>query len=91
MYNLSHGTNLTHPQPNSYHVQAIEEDYLNYAAHYNHLDSDESGHPFVTFSCADALLSDPLLLSLHAVCARVAHMSGAVEEFDKLESDIEAS
>jgi len=32
---------------------------------------------------------DPLLLALHATCARVAQMSGAAEHFDKLESDEE--
>ena len=32
---------------------------------------------------------DPKLLALHATCARVAHMSGAAEFFDKLERDVE--
>jgi len=32
---------------------------------------------------------DPQLLALHATCARVAHMSGAAEFFDKLERDAE--
>ncbi|KAF9063258.1 hypothetical protein BDP27DRAFT_1335410 [Rhodocollybia butyracea] len=31
----------------------------------------------------------PVLLALHAVCARVAHMSGAAEYFDELERDKE--
>lgn len=34
-------------------------------------------------------LPDPGLLALHAVCARVAHMSGAAEYFHKLEWDSE--
>ncbi|KAG6375712.1 hypothetical protein JVT61DRAFT_3287 [Boletus reticuloceps] len=32
---------------------------------------------------------DPRLLALHATCARVAHMSGAAEFFDRLEWDAE--
>lgn len=34
-------------------------------------------------------LPDSGLLALHAVCARVAHMSGAAEYFDELEWDRE--
>lgn len=34
-------------------------------------------------------LPDPGLLALHAVCARVAHMSGAAEYFYELERDAE--
>ena len=34
-------------------------------------------------------LPDPLLLALRAICARVAHMSGAAELFDQLECDAE--
>ncbi|KAE9399992.1 hypothetical protein BT96DRAFT_993448 [Gymnopus androsaceus JB14] len=34
-------------------------------------------------------LPDPGLLALHAVCARVAHMSGAAEYFHELERDAE--
>lgn len=32
---------------------------------------------------------DPRLLALHAICARVAHMSGAVNFFDQLEWDVD--
>ena len=32
---------------------------------------------------------DPQLLALHAVCARVAHTSGAAEFLDELERDAE--
>ncbi|KAF9646068.1 hypothetical protein BDM02DRAFT_3156687 [Thelephora ganbajun] len=32
---------------------------------------------------------DPQLLALHATCARVAHMSGATEFFDRLEWEVE--
>jgi hypothetical protein len=34
-------------------------------------------------------LPDPNLIALHAACARVAHMSGTAEYFDKLEQDVE--
>ncbi|KAJ7475697.1 hypothetical protein FB451DRAFT_956088, partial [Mycena latifolia] len=34
-------------------------------------------------------LPDPRLLALHAVCARVAHMSGAAEVLDKFDRDME--
>ncbi|KAJ7475698.1 hypothetical protein FB451DRAFT_1173712 [Mycena latifolia] len=34
-------------------------------------------------------LPDPRLLALHAVCARVAHMSGAAEVLDKFDQDME--
>ncbi|KAJ7673290.1 hypothetical protein DFH06DRAFT_1467646 [Mycena polygramma] len=34
-------------------------------------------------------LPDPRLLALHAVCARVAHMSGAAEVLDKFDRDVE--
>ena len=54
------------------------------------LEKDILGRPFVTFSYDDEeLLPDPQLLDLHAVCARVAHMSGAAEALNKLERDIE--
>lgn len=38
-----------------------------------------------------AILPDRRLLALHAVCARVAHMSGAAEFIDKLHFDEEES
>lgn len=34
-------------------------------------------------------LPDPRLLALHAVCARVAHMSGAAEALDDFDRDVE--
>ncbi|KAJ7710972.1 hypothetical protein B0H17DRAFT_914470 [Mycena rosella] len=34
-------------------------------------------------------LPDPRLLALHAVCARVAHMSGAAEVLDEFDRDVE--
>ncbi len=34
-------------------------------------------------------LPDPDLIGLHAACARVAHLSGAAEYFDRLERDVE--
>jgi hypothetical protein len=48
-----------------------------------HADGDRLS---VTFSQChkDLQLPDPRLLTLHAACARVAHMSGAAEAFNKL-------
>ncbi|KAF8120382.1 hypothetical protein EV363DRAFT_1190685, partial [Boletus edulis] len=45
----------------------------------------------VDFSSKDEQLPPPhpLLLALHATCARVAHMSGATEFFDQIEWDAE--
>jgi len=56
-----------------------------------HLPFDPLDRLFVTFSRPDPSLEypDPRLLSLHAVCARVAHMSGAAEAFDKVDRDLE--
>lgn len=36
-------------------------------------------------------LPEPRLLALHAVCVRVAHMSGAAEALDELDRDVEAT
>ena len=56
-----------------------------------YLESDDFGRLFVTFSPNDngLALPDPRLLALHATCARVAHMSGAAEAFEKVERDLE--
>ena len=59
---------------------------------YDHLESDDCGHLFVTFSRTDVSqeLPNPQLLGLHAVCARVAHMSGAAKAiFDEEERDVD--
>ncbi|KIY60768.1 hypothetical protein CYLTODRAFT_330085, partial [Cylindrobasidium torrendii FP15055 ss-10] len=37
----------------------------------------------------DMPLPDPRMLTLHGICARVAHMSGAAEYFDGLDRDHE--
>jgi hypothetical protein len=57
---------------------------------YGHLEADGDRF-FVTFSQChkDLQPPDPRLLTLHAACARVAHMSGAAEAFNKLERDLE--
>jgi hypothetical protein len=57
---------------------------------YRHLQSDND-NLFVKFSSPDNRLElpDVHLLTLHAVCARVAHMSGAAKAFDKVERDLE--
>jgi hypothetical protein len=58
---------------------------------YNHLDSDDLDRRFVTFHRTHDSQEYPdfLLLGLHAVCARVAHMSGAAEAFYDMECDLE--
>ena len=38
---------------------------------------------------ANARLPSPILLGLHAACARVLHMSGAAEVIDELDRDVE--
>ena len=46
----------------------------------------------VTFTTPDPVLlplPDPKYLALHAVCARVAHLSGAGEHFEELDRDTE--
>ena len=40
-------------------------------------------------NCEGVPPPSPQLLALHAVCARVAHMSGAAEFLDRLELDAE--
>jgi hypothetical protein len=57
----------------------------------DYLESDNLGRLFVTFSPTDNRLElpDPRLLGLHAICARVSHMSGAAEAFNKVERDLE--
>ena len=50
------------------------------------------GAPMVvefTSNYKEAPPPDPQLLALHGTCARVAHMSGAAEYFDKLDWDRE--
>ena len=84
---------LVHPQPNRYYV-CVTKGYHEHEAHIrssNYLRVDK-GRPYVEFSRDHAeLLPDPRLLDLHAVCARVAHMSGAAEAFDQLERDVEGT
>ena len=57
---------------------------------YRHLES-ENDHLFVRFSSPDNRLElpDPWILSLHATCAQVAHISGAAEAFDRVECNLE--
>ena len=58
-----------------------------------HLQKDDLDHLLVKFPERDFNVSapppDPKLLALHAVCARVAHMSGAAEAFDEFDRDLE--
>ncbi|KAF9001411.1 hypothetical protein BDZ89DRAFT_1081829 [Hymenopellis radicata] len=47
-------------------------------------------HRYKAFKNAELPLPDPKLLTLHGICARVAHMSGAVEYFDEIDRDMES-
>ena len=86
---LSSTTNLTHRQPNHYKVCVSDPCYLTPLYKHEHLHG-EGDQLFVTFpQNKDLQPPEPKLLALHAVCARVAHMSGAAEAFDKLECDVE--
>lgn len=53
-----------------------------------HVDDDPMAVEF-TSQFEEAPPPDPVLLALHATCARVAHMSGAAEFFDRLQQDAE--
>jgi len=80
-------------QPNRYKVCVFHEEdegYIrrNFVGPKPHID----GAPMVVeFNSKhkEAPPPDPQLLALHATCARVAHMSGAAEFFNKLEWDAE--
>ena len=58
---------------------------------FTHLEPDNLGRLFVTFSRTDNSqdFPDPRLLGLHATCARVAHLSGAAEAINEVERDLE--
>ncbi|KAF8549144.1 hypothetical protein OG21DRAFT_1421787, partial [Imleria badia] len=78
------------PQPGRYSVCVSDE----YAEGYIRLFAGPKPHvdgaPMVEFTSQFKELPppDPLLLALHATCARVAHMSGAAEFFDRLLSNL---
>ena len=82
---------LTTAQPDRYEVCIPKRSYGVYIHLWAYLESDNLGRRFVTFSRPNNELDvpDPRLLSLHAACARVAHMSGAAEAFGKAERDLE--
>ena len=84
-------TKLHSAQDHCYKVCTAEDHQRDYVDYFKHLKSDSSGDLVVTFTSSegDLELPDPQLLGLHAACARVAHMSGAAEAFDKLERDVE--
>ncbi|KAF8257881.1 hypothetical protein EI94DRAFT_1756444, partial [Lactarius quietus] len=78
-------------KPNKYKVCVPADNLAPHLCRSNHLESDSLNHLFVTFSRTDDSQEypNPQLLGLHAVCAQVAHMSGAAEAFDKVEHDLE--
>jgi len=83
-------TDPTCAQPNRYTVcvsHRAHEKYLR-MFEYLHVDGDRL---YVTFTSSheNARLPDPMLLALHAACARVVGMSGAAEAINELERDLE--
>ncbi|KAF8258606.1 hypothetical protein EI94DRAFT_1754177 [Lactarius quietus] len=79
-------------EPNKYEVCVpADKGFEVYLRRNTHLEFDTLNRLFVTFSRPDPSLEypDPRLLSLHAVCARVAHMSGAADAFYEVERDLE--
>lgn len=85
-------TQLNPTQPDCYRVCVIDGFFIErYLRSFGHLGTDSLDRLCVTFRshAKNAPLPDPNLLALHAVCARVAHMSGAAEAFDKLDRDVE--
>jgi len=82
--------NLTRAQPDRYNVctyfGGLKRDLIRFG--YLHRDG---GRLFVTFSSrvTGARLPDSKLLTLHAICARVVHLSGAAQAIGELEEDVE--
>ncbi|KAF8258603.1 hypothetical protein EI94DRAFT_1754170 [Lactarius quietus] len=78
-------------KPNKYKVCVPRNKFALHLRRSNHLESDTLNRLFVTFSRTDDSQEypDPQLLGLHAVCARVAHMSGAADAFYEVERDLE--
>jgi len=78
-------------KPNRYRVCVARPSHEVYLRKCGYLESDDRGRLFVTFSRThdSQEFPDPHLVGLHAVCARVAHMSGATEAFEEEESEVE--
>lgn len=77
--------------PDRYYVCVSHDRYEDsLRQHTSYLATDDLGRRYTTFSQTPND-PDPRLLGLHAVCARVAHMSGAAEVFDELEHDAETT
>ena len=69
--------------PNTYHVMHAEgPDVRRLITH----GAIKSQIVFEDYSLGDQVISapDPKIIALHAACARIAHMSGAVEHFREL-------
>ncbi|KAG9308858.1 hypothetical protein JVU11DRAFT_11488 [Chiua virens] len=82
-------------KPHRYKVCTSHGKYDKYIQHlFAGHDRQVDGAPmFVEFDSdyMQAPPPDPFLLTLHATCARVAHMSGAAEVFDRVDRDMEES
>jgi hypothetical protein len=85
-------TDRPRTQPHRYKVCTACEDGKQAIHQFaGHDRQDYGADMFVEFDSKlkGVLLPDPFLLALHAMCARVAHMSGAAEFFDQVEWDAE--
>jgi hypothetical protein len=83
---------LTRVQPGRYKVCVLNKANEGYIRHFVGPKPHVDGAPMVvefTSEFEKVPPPDPILLALHAICARVAHMSGAAEFFDQLERDAE--
>jgi len=81
----------TPAQPGRYYVCVAKAQHHSLLRQNSYLATDDRGRRYTTFSETSEMGPDPELLGLHAVCARVAHMSGAAEVFDELEREVEAT
>lgn len=79
-------------QPDRYKVCVFREADEGYIRLFKGPEPHVDGAPMVvdfTSQLEQVPPPDPDLLALHATCARVAHMSGAAEFFDRLQWDAE--
>ena len=82
---------VTRAQVNRYRVCVSQSVHEMYIRRHDYLPGNPREPLYITFSSSfpNSRLPCPILLGLHAACARVAHMSGAAEVIDELERDVE--
>ena len=81
--------NLTPAQPNRYNIGVHYESLKRTLSKIDHLRVGDRLSVTFTPQYKGARLPDPKLLTLHAVCAWVGHMSGAAKAIGELERDAE--